>query len=84
VAYTVARKFLHFDIGNGHYEHSRGRLSSTTAKRLELSVYVKVGETLQEEEVEEEAETIVLQEESEEEEQRSGSLGARYVVGGGR
>ena len=53
-------------------------------RKVLLSVYVKVGETLQEEEVEEEAETIVLQEESEEEEQRSGSLGARYVVGGGR
>ena len=41
----------------------------TSAKRLELSVYVKVDEPSQEEEVDEEAEVIVVQEEYEDDEQ---------------
>eukprot|EP01035_Chromulina_nebulosa_P011984 gene11984-biopygen10098 len=44
-------------------EYTSGRRTSfTIAERLELSVYVKVDEPLQEEEVEEEAEVIVVQE----------------------
>ena len=50
-------------------KHARGKISLTSAIRLELSVYDKVDEPLQEEEVEEEAEVIVLQEENEQEEQ---------------
>eukprot|EP01031_Cornospumella_fuschlensis_P030192 gene30192-36471_t len=74
---TVATKYFHDDIAewavkNGcpKDEYTSGRISFTKAKRLELSVYVKVDEPLQEEEVEEEAEVIVLQEENEEEEQQ--------------
>jgi hypothetical protein len=69
--YTVAKKFLHFDIAewalkNGcpKDEHSRGKISLTSAIRLELSVYVQEEEeTLQEEEENEEEE----QEDEEEE-----------------
>ena len=80
---TVATNYFHDDIAewavkNGcpKDEYTSGRISFTKAKRLELSVYVKVDEPLQEEEVdeeelvEEEAEVIVLQEENEEEEQQ--------------
>ena len=74
--YTVAKKSFHDDIAewavkNGcpKDEHSRGRFSLTSAKRLELSMYVKVDEPLQEEEVDEEAEVIVVQEEYEDDEQ---------------
>ena len=76
LTYTAAKNSFHYDIAewavkNGcpKDEHSRGRISFTKAKRLELSVYVKVDEPLQEEEVEEEAELIVVQEENEEQEQ---------------
>ena len=73
----VASDDIHSDIAewavkNGcpKDEHSRGRRTSfTIAKRLELSVYVRVDEPFQEEEVEEEAVVIVIQEENEEQEQ---------------
>ena len=73
---TAANNSFHYDIAewavkNGcpKDEHSRGRFSFTSAKRLELSVYVKVDEPSQEEEVDEEAEVIVVQEEYEDDEQ---------------
>ena len=73
---TAANNSFHYDIAewavkNGcpKDEHSRGRFSFTSAKRLELSVYVKVDEPSQEEEVDEEAEVIVVQEENEDDEQ---------------
>jgi hypothetical protein len=76
MTYAVAKNSFHDDIAewalkNGcpKDKHARGKISLTSAIRLELSVYDKVDEPLQEEEVEEEAEVIVLQEESEEEEQ---------------
>ena len=76
LTYAVAKQFFHDDIAewalkNGcpKDEHSRGRLSLTSAIRLELSVYVKVDEPSQEEEVDEEAEVIVVQEENEDDEQ---------------
>ena len=53
--YTVAKKSFHDDIAewavkNGcpKDEYTSGRISVTKAKRLELSVYVKVGELSQE------------------------------------
>jgi ankyrin repeat protein len=76
LTYAVAKQFFHYDIAewalkNGcpKDKHSRGRFSFTKAKRLELSVYVKVDEPSQEEEVDEEAEVIVVQEENEDDEQ---------------
>ena len=53
--YTVAKQSYHYDIAewavkNGcpKDEYTSGRISVTKAKRLELSVYVKVGELSQE------------------------------------
>jgi len=76
MTYEVAKNSFHVDIAewaikNGcpKDKNSSGRLTFKKAKRLELTEYVKVEETLQEEEIEEEAEVIVLQEENEEEDQ---------------
>ena len=76
LTYALAKQFFHYDIAewalkNGcpKDKHSRDRFSFTKAKRLELSVYVKVDEPSQEEEVDEEAEVIVVQEENEDDEQ---------------
>jgi hypothetical protein len=53
--YKVAKQSFHYDIAewavkNGcpKDEYTSGRISNTKAKRLELSVYVKVGEQSQE------------------------------------
>ncbi len=76
MTYEVAMHCAHFDIAewavkNGcpQDKHTSGRLSLKKAKRLELTEYVKVEETLQEEEIEEDPEVILLQEENEEEDQ---------------
>jgi hypothetical protein len=76
MTYEVAKNSFHVDIAewaikNGcpKDKNSSGRLTFKKAKRLELTEYFKVEETLQEEQIEEEAEVIVLLEENEEEDQ---------------